>query len=42
VPTKGALKGFSARLRYGIVDQHGGGVETLTDFRVICNYMIKF
>jgi hypothetical protein len=42
VPSKGVLKGFSARLRYGAVDQHGGGVETLTDFRVICNYVIKF
>jgi hypothetical protein len=41
-PPKGLLKGFSARLRYGVVDQHGGGVETLTDFRVICNYVIKF
>jgi hypothetical protein len=41
-PTKNVLKGFSVRLRYGAVDQHGGDVETLTDFRVICNYVIKF
>jgi len=41
-PPKGCLKGFSARLRYGAVNQHGGDVETLTDFRVICNYVIKF
>jgi len=41
-PTKGCMKGFSMRLRYGAVDQHGGDVETLTDFRAICNYMIKF
>jgi hypothetical protein len=41
-PTKSALKGLSVRLRYGIVDQHGGNVETLTDFRTIINYVIKF
>jgi len=41
-PPKGVLKGFSARLRYGAVNQHGGDVETLTDFRVILNYLIKF
>lgn len=41
-PSKGCLKGFSFRLRYGAVDQHGGDVETLTDFRAICNYVIKF
>ena len=41
-PTKGFLKGFSLRVRYGIVDQDGGNVDTLTDFRAICNYVIKF
>ena len=41
-PTKNVLKGLSVRLRYGAVDQHGGDVVTLTDFRVICNYVIKF
>ena len=41
-PPKGALKGFSVRLRYALVNQHGGDVENLTDFRVICNYVIKF
>ena len=41
-PPKGVLKGLSLRLRYAIVDQHGGNVDTLTDVRAICNYMIKF
>jgi hypothetical protein len=41
-PPKGPLKGFSFRVRYALVDQHGGGVENLTDFRAICNYVIKF
>jgi hypothetical protein len=41
-PPKGCLKGLSVRMRYAIVDQHGGNVENLTDFRVICNYVIKF
>jgi hypothetical protein len=42
VPTKGCLKGLSLRARYGIVDQHGGSVQNLTDFRAILNYVIKF
>lgn len=41
-PTKNFLKGLSLRLRYAIVDQHGGNVDNLTDFRAICNYVIKF
>jgi hypothetical protein len=41
-PPNGVLKGLSVRLRYGIVDQHGGDVDTLTDFRAIVNYVIKF
>jgi hypothetical protein len=41
-PQKSCLKGLSARLRYALVDQHGGNVDTLTDFRVIINYLIKF
>ena len=41
-PTKGCLKGLSFRVRYAIVQQHGGNVEDLTDFRAICNYVIKF
>jgi hypothetical protein len=41
-PPKGCLKGLSVRLRYAIVDQHGGNVENLTDFRTIVNYVIKF
>ena len=42
VPTKGVLKGLSLRLRYALVHQHGGNVDNLTDFRAICNYVIKF
>ena len=42
-PTKNFLKGLSLRLRYALVDQHGGkDVDNLTDFRAICNYVIKF
>lgn len=41
-PTAGAMKGFSLRLRYAFVDQSGGGDDTLTDFRVICNYAFDF
>jgi hypothetical protein len=42
VPPKGCLKGLTLRLRYAIVEQHGGDVDNLTDFRAICNYVIKF
>ena len=42
VPPKGILKGLSVRVRYGIVDQDGGNVDTLTDFRTIVNYTLKF
>ena len=41
-PTKGVLKGLSLRLRYAVVHQFGGDVDNLTDFRAICNYVIKF
>jgi len=41
-PPKGCLKGLALRLRYAVVDQHGGNVDTLTDFRVICNYTYNF
>ena len=41
-PPKGCLKGLSLRLRYALVHQFGGDVEDLTDFRAICNYVIKF
>ena len=41
-PTKGLLKGLSLRLRYAVVQQFGGDVHNLTDFRTICNYEIKF
>ena len=41
-PTKGILKGLSLRLRYGLVQQDGGDVHDLKDFRVICNYAFQF
>jgi hypothetical protein len=41
-PTKGFLKGLSLRTRYAVVQQFGGDVHNLTDFRAICNYEIKF
>ncbi len=41
-PKKGCLKDLSLRLRYALVHQYGGNVDNLTDFRVICNYVIKF
>ncbi len=41
-PTKGVLKGLSLRVRYAVVEQHGGGVDDLNDIRVICNYAINF
>jgi hypothetical protein len=41
-PKKGVLEGLSLRLRYAVVQQFGGNVNNLTDFRAICNYVIKF
>jgi len=41
-PKKGLLEGLSLRLRYAVVQQFGGDVHNLTDFRAICNYVIKF
>ncbi len=41
-PPKGVLKGLSVRVRYAVVHQYGGNVDNLTDFRAICNYVIKF
>src|SRR5438105_4916318 len=41
-PKKGVLEGLSLRLRYAVVQQFGGDVHDLTDFRAICNYVIKF
>jgi outer membrane porin, OprD family len=41
-PKEGVLKGLSLRLRYAVVQQFGGDVDNLTDFRAICNYVIKF
>ena len=42
VPPKGVLDGLSVRMRYAVVDQHGGDVNNLTEFRALCNYVIKF
>jgi hypothetical protein len=41
-PKKGFLKGLSLRARYAVVQQFGGDVHNLTDFRTICNYEVKF
>ena len=41
-PPKGVLKGLSVRFRYALVDQDGGDVADLTDFRGIINYSLKF
>jgi hypothetical protein len=41
-PKKGVLDGLSLRLRYAVVQQFGGDVHNLTDFRAILNYVIKF
>ena len=41
-PKKGVLEGLSLRLRYAVVQQFGGDVDNLTDFRAIFNYVIKF
>jgi hypothetical protein len=38
VPKNGALKGFSFRTRYAVVEQRGGNEDTLDDFRLIVNY----
>jgi hypothetical protein len=41
-PTKGPLEGFGIRIRYALVQQDGGDVDDLQDFRVICNYAVNF
>ncbi len=41
-PTTGALKGLSARLRYGVVEERDSDSETLTEFRLIVNYALAF
>jgi hypothetical protein len=41
-PPEGALKGLALRVRYAVVQQDGGNVHDLHDFRVICNYAIRF
>jgi hypothetical protein len=38
IPKNGALKGFSFRTRYAVVDQRGNDGKTLDDFRFIVNY----
>ena len=42
-PTEGLLKGLSLRVRYAVVDQHGGDVKNnVSDFRVIASYSVNF
>ncbi|RYD38171.1 MAG: outer membrane porin, OprD family [Verrucomicrobiaceae bacterium] len=41
-PPEGMLKGLSLRLRYALVQQDGGDVDDLKDFRAILNYSLKF
>ncbi len=41
-PPEGVLEGLSVRLRYALVQQDGGSVQDLQDFRVILNYGHKF
>lgn len=41
-PPSGVLKGLALRLRYGIVTESRSDSDTLTDFRVICNYAFNF
>jgi hypothetical protein len=41
-PPKGILNGLSFRVRYAIVEEHGGDSDYLNDFRVICNYGLNF
>jgi len=39
-PSKGILKNLALRLRYAVVEQHGGDAEDLEDLRLICSYNI--
>jgi hypothetical protein len=41
-PKKGVLKGLSLRVRYAMVEQHGGDSDRLTDLRMIANYAVDF
>jgi len=41
-PPEGVLDGFSVRVRYALVQQDGGDVHDLKDFRVILNYLHTF
>lgn len=41
-PAKEWLSGFSLRLRYAIVEEHGPVTRDLRDFRVICNYGLEY
>ena len=38
----GTLKGLTLRLRYAVAEQHGGSVDTSSDFRAKCNYLRTF
>jgi hypothetical protein len=42
-PNDGPLKGLSLRVRYAVVDQHGGETKNnVSDFRVIASYSLNF
>jgi hypothetical protein len=41
-PAKEWLSGFSLRLRYALVEEHGPVTRGLRDFRVICNYGLEY
>jgi hypothetical protein len=42
VPVKEVLKGLSLRVRYGVVEQHGGDADRVKEVRVILNYGLSF
>lgn len=41
-PPGECLSGFSVRLRYALVEEHGPVERGLRDFRVICNYGLEY
>lgn len=41
-PSGECLSGFTLRLRYALVEEHGPVTRGLRDFRVICNYGLEY
>ena len=39
---EGVMNGLSLRMRYAIVDQHGGNADNANEFRITCNYVLNF